>query len=93
MTRQSSYETVTPKPVQVRSTAYACDGCGGEISPEDMDDTFANELVIALNEDQCVSTRFRRDYCTACLEPLWQRICEVIGADPDAAGFDRADED
>lgn len=93
MTRQTTYETVQSKPLRVPRITYACDGCGGEISPGDMDDTFANELVISLNQDQYVSTTFRRDYCSACLEQRWQRICEAIGADPDAVGFDRTDED
>lgn len=93
MTRQSNYEVVTPKPLRVKKTAYACDSCGRPVSPDEMDDGFANELVIMLNQDECVHTSFRRDYCTSCLEGIWQRICEAISADPDAEGFDRADED
>jgi hypothetical protein len=93
MARQVTYETVMARPVRLRSVAYACDKCGKSISPEEMDDLAANELVIRLNEEQCVSTMFRRDYCTECLEPIWEAICGLIGADPDTEGFDRQEED
>lgn len=92
MARQVSYETVS-EPRRVRVTAYACDGCGGEISPGDIDETFANELVITLNQDECVSFFRRRDYCTACLEPIWQAVSKLIKADPDTEGDDREDDD
>ena len=35
----------------------------------------------------------RRDYCTACLEPIWQAISKLIKADPDAEGDDRPEND
>ena len=90
MARQESLETIRTVTTVTRTT-YTCDGCGGEISPDDMDETFANELVIALNQDQCVCSIRRRDYCAACLEPIWQAISELIKADPDAEGDDRAE--
>jgi hypothetical protein len=93
MARQITYETAMSRPIQLRNVTYACDKCGRPISPEEMDDLFANELVVRLNEEECVSTTFRRDYCTECLEPAWLAICEAIGADPDAQGFDRREED
>lgn len=92
MTRTVTRETIS-EPRTVRREARACDKCGKPISPHEIDDLFANELVIALNQDECVSTTLRRDYCTECLEPVWLAICGLIGADPDTEGFDRAEED
>jgi hypothetical protein len=93
MTRQVSYVTETPEPRQVRRTTYACDGCGGEISPEDTEETCAHELVVSLDMDQCVHFLRRRDYCPACLEPIWQAISKLIKADPDLDGDDRSEEE
>jgi len=87
VSRQTTFETET-KPRQVKRTSYTCDGCGRAISPEAMDDEFANDLVIALNQDQCVHFFRYRDYCTACLEPIWQAICKLIKSDPELEGSD-----
>lgn len=81
-----SYER---KPVQKTTYDYVsnirCDGCGLEIF-EDLQDEYdqeANELFIALNQHQCVSMLRYRDYCTECLEPVWDAIMKLIKADPD----------
>ncbi len=60
-----------------------CDKCNSEIDPEG-DENFANLLEIYLNVDQCVNDRVRMDLCVECLEPIWKKICEAIGADPEA---------
>lgn len=65
-------------------TKFRCDKCGVEIGPDPEDENLYNqELVIYLNPDQCVRHSFRRDYCLACLSPIWELICKAIGADPD----------
>jgi hypothetical protein len=92
MTRSVEYETVT-QPTQKRVERHACDKCGKAISPEEMDELYSNELLVILNEYSCASTRFRRDYCTACLEPVWEALCALISAEPDYLGFDRQDEE
>jgi hypothetical protein len=59
-----------------------CDGCGGVMSQGEPGELLANELVIMLNQSQCVSfTRFR-DYCGDCLEPVWLAVNDLIKADP-----------
>ena len=74
-------------------TETACDKCGRAISHDEIDDGFANELSVYLNPDECISQRFRRDYCTACLEPVWRALCKLIDADPeDISGSDFEDE-
>lgn len=47
---------------------------------DEYDVNHAHEVVIMLDADECVSARFRRDYCPACLDPRWRAICEIIGA-------------
>ena len=70
--------------LNVPVTIYQCDKCGGEISREDHFERYAHELNITLDQDECVNFLRRRDYCPACLEPVWRAINELIGADPDA---------
>lgn len=67
----------------VATETVTCDKCGKEIDPDGMDDDFANVLEIYLNIDQCVNDRVRMDLCTPCLLPIWKKICEAIGADPE----------
>lgn len=62
---------------------YTCTKCGKIIHPEWDEPEFANELVLMLNDNQCVSQRFRKDYCTPCLEPIWPALCQILGVDPD----------
>jgi hypothetical protein len=90
VTRQTTFETEV-KPRRVRRTTYACDGCGRPISPEDDGDGYANDLAVALNQNECVSFYRLRDYCTKCLEPIWQGICKLINSDPDLEGSDPED--
>ena len=95
MARTTRYETVTPEPMQVKRADYRCDSCGGPISPDGTDDAgnaFANELTVMLNPDECMCVIHGRDYCTACLRPLWEALCKIIGADPDAIGDQRQDD-
>lgn len=82
-TRTYQDKVVTEK-VSVVTEKVTCDKCGTEIDPEGMDDDFANYLEIYLNVDQCVNDRVGMDLCQSCLQPIWQKICEAIGADPEA---------
>lgn len=73
--------------------ARTCDKCGRDISADPAvflqdQGAAAMELFIYLNPDECVYTAFRRDYCPSCLEPLWQALCRLIGADPEQDGKD-----
>lgn len=62
-----------------------CDKCGEELDLDDnTGDTYPNVLEIYLNAEQCVNDRVRMDLCSECLLPIWQKICEAIGADPEA---------
>jgi hypothetical protein len=85
VSRTETTEVVTAHPIRVNRTHFRCDGCGGEIATDAaMEEQYANELYIALNGDECVSMLRRRDYCTVCLEPIWDAINKLIGADTDA---------
>ena len=85
---------VEQKSVTVWRTEYTCSRCGKEINPGWDEPRFANELIILLNDEQCVAQRFRKDLCTACLEPLWQDLCQVLGVDPDdISGSDFREDD
>lgn len=88
MARAARYETITPEPMKVRVETRACDGCGRAIDPGAYDDDEANELIVGLNMEDCVSFYRRRDYCSRCLEPIWRAICKLIKSDPDAEGRD-----
>lgn len=97
MSRTERRETVeVPARISVKTeTDLKCDGCGGEIGvePDVHPDQYANELYIALNGDECVSMLRRRDYCTVCLEPIWEAINKLIKADPDQDGSDPANDE
>lgn len=82
---------LTPQPPRrIDTIDIACDGCGGEIATDAaLEEQYANKLIITLNEDECVSMTRRRDYCTACLEPIWDAISKLIKADPEQEGADR----
>jgi len=82
MTKNRIYEEVT-KTVPVPTEYINCDKCGKQLDHED-EDRFPNELQIYLNPDECVNDRVRMDLCTDCLNPIWDKICEAIGADPNA---------
>lgn len=88
--RESHVESRMVERADIIETVH-CDKCEKLISPEgddyhavsEADPWYANELIIYLNPDECASQRFRRDYCTDCLKPIWDKLCELIGADPD----------
>jgi hypothetical protein len=78
-------------PKQVHTISITCDGCGGEIATNAaVEEQYANRLAITLNEHECVSMTRYRDYCTACLEPIWDAISKLIKADPEQDGADPA---
>jgi hypothetical protein len=93
MSRTESKKAIQ-RAVTVCETSITCDSCGGEIGidPSVHPDQFANELYIALNGDECVNQLRRRDYCNVCLEPIWEKINELIHANPEQDGTDPADE-
>lgn len=70
-------------------TDYTCDGCGGAVyrdepgASADGGQRYAHELVITLDLEECVSFLRRRDFCPACLEPVWQAVNKLLGTDPD----------
>jgi hypothetical protein len=66
----------------VHYTMYLCDGCGREIRREDLEDEYAHELQIVLDQDECVNFLRMRDYCPSCLEPVWNAINKLLGTDP-----------
>jgi len=90
MTRRAEKVRVQ-KHVTSYVTTYTCTKCGRSIDPTLDGPEFANELIILLNQEQCVSQRFRRDYCTECLTPIWLDLCQLLDIDPDdisGADFD-----
>lgn len=77
-------------PVQVVTESYfeiTCDGCGKELTREwpagEENGTTAHELIIILDQYECVNFERTRDLCDDCLEPAWNAINAAIGADPD----------
>lgn len=78
---------VIPESVQVvLEEKITCDKCGRQIyedPPEDDEDAWSQTLEIYANADQCVSDRVRMDLCVPCIKPIWVKICEAIGADPE----------
>lgn len=78
--------TRVPATVQCLTTvtAYTCDKCAAVFSQEDQDDgNGTSEIMIALDQDECVGAKHRRDYCADCAGPVWAAICAAIGEDPD----------
>jgi hypothetical protein len=85
MTRQTArVKKLVDRPTyEVHETLLIhCDKCGRRLDEEADDDMLANVLEIYCNLDQCVNDRVRLDLCTECLKPIWSKICEAIGADP-----------
>jgi hypothetical protein len=82
MTRQHIEKPILVEAIN-HSIKYKCDFCGTELDHDGMDDMFPNELIVLLNQDECVSNRFRRDLCNSCLDKIWNKICKLIRADPD----------
>jgi len=92
MTRKVT-KLIETRPVTSWETQYTCTKCGRGINPGWDEPEFANELIILLNQDECVSHRFRKDYCTNCLTPLWDDLCHLLGLDPtDTSGEDFHDQ-
>lgn len=56
-----------------------CDGCGEEISVSWPEGMYAHELIILLDQEECVNFLRERDYCPACLTPLWEAVNRLIG--------------
>lgn len=67
----------------VREIEFTCDGCKKPISRLDHGDSCAHELQIGLDSEECVNFFRQRDYCPACLAPIWAAINKLIGSDPD----------
>lgn len=85
MTRQRTTEDV-PVPahtMQVESFTVTCDKCGAAYRAHDH---CTNEIIIAMDEGECVSFAHRRDYCAPCAAGVWEAVCAVIRADPDEPG-------
>lgn len=68
--------------------AFTCDSCGRQLTHEwpegEEQQNTAHELVIMLDQDECVNFFRRRDFCPQCLNPVWDAINTLLGADPDA---------
>jgi hypothetical protein len=80
-------ELVPAKVTTKYSEEITCDKCGrvidAEEPPEGNEDLYAQVLEIYLNADLCVNSRIKYDFCRTCLDPIWKKICEAIGVDPD----------
>lgn len=70
-------------PSTERQVTVTCDKCKREFPLEDY---ATNEIIVAMDQDSCVSYVHRRDYCIDCLGDIWVGICRLIGADPDQEG-------
>lgn len=80
-TEKYTTETVTK---QVVVETVTCDKCGIGLDDGDVvGNKYPNILEIYLNAEQCVNDGVRMDLCADCLQPVWQKICEAIGADPE----------
>jgi hypothetical protein len=82
VSRESKQQVVTGSYITI-TTEYACDKCGRKLDPDDCDDACAHELIVWLDQSQYVNFYRQRDYCPACLEPVWRAINALIGADSD----------
>lgn len=92
--REIKIETITvpEHTMKQRKWIVKCDSCGGPLSdnPEYAEQE-VNQLEILLNGDSCVNFIRHRDYCTACVEPIWAAINKLINGDPDRLGSDTED--
>lgn len=88
--RQIKY--LEPEVISVPRTGVLiwCDKCKQPIEEDD-----ANDLEVWVNQDACCSFFRERDYCTLCFTPIWDKINELIDADPederDETGTDEQD--
>lgn len=88
MRRQLVREVPVPARVILQECdEITCDGCGKELTCDWLEaqenGTTAHELIIVLDQEECVSFERRRDLCDECLEPAWNAINALLGADPD----------
>jgi hypothetical protein len=92
MSRQKIRETrIVPEHEEtIMSWTVTCDRCGAE-SERWHEGT--NELVIALDPEECVSYVHRRDYCGDCASYIWAGICAIVGVSPDDEGRHGYDDD
>lgn len=79
-----------------------CDRCGVDLTEPDglMAPTERQEIIVILNDGECVSPGFRRDYCQTCAfgqivvgasdwsGGIWDELCKIIRADPGADSRD-----
>ena len=73
--RENRIETVTRTTVR-----YTCDKCGKEISWDEHEgDNTAHELILMLDQEQCVNFYRRRDYCDDCFDPIWTAMNTLLG--------------
>lgn len=94
MARTVEVKTIVPevKPRVMHVVSKTCDGCGKPILDDDHGESCAHELIIHLDQDQCVNLFRQRDYCPACLESIWEGINQLIGVTEDRAWDERDQE-
>lgn len=69
---------------------YTCDKCGKEISWDSHEgENTAHELILVLDQEQCVNFYRRRDYCDDCFEPIWETMNKLIGVNDPYVERDR----
>lgn len=83
MSRQRTQKTIDVPASRMLTveTAITCDRCG---TTYDERDNAVNEIIIAMDPDECVSYAHRRDYCGDCADVIWKLMCAVIDVAPDA---------
>jgi len=78
------FESIEEPTIKViRIVHITCDKCGRALDRDGDEEQFPNELVLVLNEYECVSQKFLKDLCTECLTPIWLDLCQILGVDPD----------
>jgi hypothetical protein len=83
-------EILPVRPRYETLTNYKCDKCGKPISREDRTgDAYAHELVVLLDQEECVNFFRRRDLCPGCLKPTWLAVNELLGVSGEHADDER----
>lgn len=78
------------EPVAHTTVTYTCDKCGMKISWDEHEgENTAHELILILDQEQCVNFYRRRDYCDNCFEPIWRTMNTLIGVDDPYVERDR----
>lgn len=76
------------------TVTYTCDKCGQEISwDEHYGKNTAHELILMLDQEQCVNFYRRRDYCDDCMDPIWKAMNTLIGVNDPYVERDREYDD